>query len=235
MPEKTITEKVNQGRQYRALVAMLETRKEDKDGNKDYVVRGYASTFNEPYVLWDGGDWELREQVSPEAFDGADMSDVIFQYDHQGMVFARVSNKSLSLKTDDHGLYVEADLSLTEDSRKLYDAIDKGLVEKMSFGFTVDEDEELRTTENDKVVYLRTIKRIGKLYDVSAVSLPANDGTEISARSLVDGVIAKREAEKTREEAEKAEAAKRAQEEAEAKDKEMRERERLRALALMQI
>lgn len=230
MADKTITEKISQGRQYRSIPFVFETRKE---GEKDYVVRGYATTFNEPYTLWDAGDWELREQVDPHAFDGADMSDVIFQYDHQGMVYARISNKSLSLNVDGHGLYVEADLGLTEESRKLYDAIDKKLVEKMSFGFTVAEDEELRTTEDDKVVYLRTIKKFGKIYDVSAVSLPANDGTEISARSLVDGVIAKREAESAREEAEKAEAEKRAKEEAEAKDKEMRERERLRALALM--
>lgn len=96
----------------------------------------------------------------------------------------------------------------------------------MSFGFTVEEDEELRRTEDGKDIYLRTITKIGRLYDVSAVSLPANDGTEISARSLVDGVIAKRtqelsDIEKQRQEEEKRKA------EEEEKIKAQKERDRL--------
>ena len=101
----------------------------------------------------------------------------------------------------------------------------------MSFGFTVDEDkEEITRTADGKELYLRSILKIGKLYDVSVVSIPANDGTEVSARSLVDGVIAKRSQE-IEEQKRKEEEAKKA--EAEAKAKEERERLRLHALALI--
>lgn len=190
-----LIEKINSGRQYRNLI--LECRKKEEDSNEEsYVVRGYATTFNEPYTLYSDGDMEIREQVAPDAFNEADMEDVIFQYDHAGRVYARISNKTLTLTQDDHGLLIEADLGGTEEGRKLYEEIKGGYTNKMSFGFTVSEDEYREFTEDEKRIYLRTIKRIGKLYDVSAVSLPANDGTEISARNLVDGVIAKVEAER---------------------------------------
>jgi len=126
------------------------------------------------------------------------MSDVIMQYDHQGRVFARNSNGTLEINTDDHGLFMSADLSGTEIGRQLFEEIKGGYTNKMSFGFTVDEDkrEVTENRENGTVDVLRTITKIRKLYDVSAVSLPANDGTEISARSYCDGVIAELEAER---------------------------------------
>lgn len=229
---KSLMDKIAAGRQYRTMQLMTESR--DADTEKKYIVKGYATTFNEPYVLYSDDDFEYREQVSPDAFKDTEMSDVIFQFDHEGRVFARISNNTLKLDVDEHGLLCTANLGTTELTRSLYEDIDKGLITKMSFGFTVAEDEELRTSENGKDVYLRTIKRVGKLFDVSCVSLPANDGTEISARSLVDGVIAKRMAEKAKEEADaqaKAEAEKaeeeRKRQEEEAKEKARQERERL--------
>lgn len=188
-----ILQKIESGRQYRNMI--LEVRTEEKE-EQSYVVRGYATTFNEPYSLWGGDDYDVREQVDAHSFDECDMSDVILQYDHCGRVYARVSNNTLNLSIDEHGLLIEADLSGTEEGRKLYEEIKGGYTNKMSFGFTVDEDEVHEFDEDGKRIYLRTIKRIGKLYDVSAVSLPANDATEISARSYCDGVIAKAEAER---------------------------------------
>lgn len=190
---KIIQDKLNNGRQYRNMVLEV---KEIKDNDSDYIVRGYATTFNEPYTLFGNDDYEVREQVSDKAFDECDMSDVIFQYDHCGRVFARLSNNTLSLDADEHGLLIEANLGGTEEGRKLYEEIKGGYTNKMSFGFTVDDDEILESTEGEKRVYLRTITKIGKLYDVSAVSLPANDMTEISARAFCDGVIAEAEAER---------------------------------------
>ena len=152
------------------------------EAKDEMIVEGYASTF-EPYVLWREGDTEVREQIDPHAFDEADMSDVILQYDHEGRVFARQSNGTLELSVDDHGLKVRADLSWTQGARQLYEEIKSGMVTQMSFAFTIDED------EYDKKEHLRTVKRIRKLYDVSAVSIPANPGTEISARSFAEGVI----------------------------------------------
>lgn len=108
-----------------------------------------------------------------------------------GRVFARLSNGTLQLEADDHGLKISADLGGTEIGRQLFEEIDGGYTNKMSFGFTVTGDKKTRSKdENGHITVLRTITKIGKLYDVSAVSLPANDATEISARSIGDGLIA---------------------------------------------
>ena len=186
MANKDVKEKLTEGRQYRAVMEVRALPGEDEAR----IVEGYATTFNQPYELWrDGPDYIFLEQVDRGAFDKTDMSDVIMQYDHEGRVFARTNNGTLELRTDDHGLHIRADLGGTEIGRQLYEEIKGGYTDKMSFGFTVDSDERLITEENGTVTILRTIKSIGKLYDVSAVSLPANNATEISARSWCDGVI----------------------------------------------
>lgn len=190
-----IKTKIGQGRQYRNLKEMRAVSSGDEE--KTYKVRGYATTFNEPYTMYEDEYMVIQEQVAPDAFEGADVSDVIMQYDHEGRVFARTRNNTLTLTADDHGLLIEADLGGTEAGRQLYDEIDKGYTDRMSFGFTVDSDEYTEQREKgQRTVYLRTITKVGKLYDVSAVSYPANDGTEISARSLVDGLIEKEKAER---------------------------------------
>lgn len=183
MIPKSIQQKLDEGRSYRAVVEMRAV----EDG---MIVDGYAATFNQPYTLWESDGYTVREQISPTAFDNTDMSDVIMQYDHEGRVFARISNGTLELSTDNHGLHVRADLSGTEIGRQLYEEIKGGYTDKMSFGFTVDTDERIITEENNQYTVLRTITGIRKLYDVSAVSLPANNATEISARAFCEGVIA---------------------------------------------
>ena len=181
---KTIEQKLNEGRQYRNIeVRALDTSEEQ-------VVEGYATTFDDPYRLWGDDEYEVKEQVDRHAFDNADMADVIMQYDHEGLVFARTGNGKLEIKADDHGLKIRANLGGTEIGRQLYEEIKGGYTTKMSFGFTVKSDERLVVEEEKKTTVLRTIKEIGKLYDVSAVSLPANDATSISARSYGEGVIA---------------------------------------------
>lgn len=188
-----ILEKIVKGRQYRN---MLEIRA--KDDAEEMIVEGYASTFNDPYILYKFDNYTVREQIDPHAFDECDMSDVIFQYDHQGRVFARTSNGTLEVKTDAHGLFVRANLGGTEMGRNLYGEIKGGYTTKMSFGFIVGEDkrEITENKETGEIDVLRTITKVSKLFDVSSVSLPANDSTEISARSFVDGVIAELEAER---------------------------------------
>ena len=195
-----MNKKIEGGREYRRMT--MEVRSVDDD--KDMIVEGYATTFDEPYHLYDtynskGQVVEVKEQVDRNAFKNTDMDDVIMQYDHEGRVFARLSNKTLELKTDNHGLFVRAFLGGTQIGRNLYEEIKGGYTNKMSFGFTVDDDELLE----DKNGYLRTIKSIKKLYDVSAVSIPANDFTEISARKHCDGVIAELETERLRVEEER--------------------------------
>ena len=183
MPVKT------DSREYRKFNAgPMETREAQDRG---MIVEGYATTFNQPYELYSDREMTVNEQVDRNAFQDTDMSDVIMQYDHEGRVFARVGNGTLALESDGHGLKIRADLGGTEIGRQLFEEIKGGYINKMSFGFTVAADERVHTRDEDgHVTVLRTITKIGKLYDVSAVSLPANDATEISARNIGDGLIA---------------------------------------------
>lgn len=192
---KTLQQKIDEGRQYRRIdVSGLELRAE----GDEMIVEGYATTFNEPYELFRYGNYTVMEQIDSGAFEHTDMTDVIMQYDHEGRVFARTKNGTLMLTVDDHGLKVRANLGGTELGRQLYEEIKGGYTDKMSFGFTVEEDTRTETENYDTgaVTILRTITGIRKLYDVSAVSLPANNATEISARSLCEGVIAELEEER---------------------------------------
>ena len=179
-------------REYRDMVLAVAERAEEEEDDTRMRVSGYATTFNEPYTLFEDDEIIYREQVDPSAFENTDMSDVIMQYDHAGRVFARMSNDTLRVNPDEKGLFIEADLGGTEIGRNLYEEIRGGYTTKMSFGFIVDKDEELRTdAEDGRVDILRTIIGISKLFDVSAVSLPANNGTSIGAttRSRIDGAI----------------------------------------------
>ena len=184
--------KINE-REYRKIDALMETRTEE-DGRM--IVEGYATTFNQPYELMRMKDMIVNEQVDANAFAETDMSDVIMQYDHQGRVFARVKNGTLALTPNEHGLRIRADLSGTEIGRQLFEEINGGYTNKMSFGFTVAGENRKRSKDAEgNMILLRTITKIGKLFDVSAVSMPANDATEISARSIGDGLIAEAEKE----------------------------------------
>ena len=198
-----ILKRVEDGREYRRT-ADFECRELQEGETDNKQVRGYATTFGDEYLLFDWGDYKVFEQVDPHAFDECDMSDVIMQYDHQGRVFARCSNNTLRLNVDDHGLCVEADLGGTQIGQQLYEEIKGGYTTKMSFGFRVKEDktETVYDRESNIVTVHRTITKISKLYDVSAVSLPANDSTEISARNYSEGVIRELEAERLRAEEE---------------------------------
>ena len=158
----------------------------------DHYVDGYAALY-EPYVLYyDLDNNPVYERFEPGCFDECDMSDIIMQYDHEGKVLARNSNGSLVVEADSTGLFFAADLSRTEAARNLYDEVKAGMVTKMSWRFRCGNyyfDKDSRT-----IVHL-TVK---KIYDVSAVSIPANDDTEINARAWADGEIAqvaRREAE----------------------------------------
>lgn len=198
MDYKKLIKKLEEERQFRAmeLRAIANTNE-----NKEYKVTGYACMFDKPFVLgsfrdWDGVIYEFREQVARDAFAGCDMSDVIFNLNHEGRVYARLSNNTLKLTTDDTGLNVEAYLGGTEEGRKIHEEIEGGYLTKMSYQFKVEEDKREEFTEGEKRVILRTITKFKKLYDVSVVSIPADDHTSISARGFCDGVIAEIEAER---------------------------------------
>lgn len=149
------------------------------------IVEGYAAKFNTETVLFEynsysRGKVEYREKIDPNAFDECDMNDVVMLYDHEGRVLARTSNNTLTLTVDDIGLKVRADLSGTQLGKDVFAEIRDGYVTKMSFSFTVDEDKNEQANTYD----LRTITKVKRLHDVSAVSIPAYDDTSINARSL---------------------------------------------------
>lgn len=160
----------------------------EEDG-PEFRVSGYASTF-ERYLLWEDADGPFYEQIDPHAFDKADMTDVILQYDHEGRVYARTSNGTLTLTVDEHGLRMDADLSRTEGARQLWQEIHEGMITRMSFCFTV-ADSKIDHGTNTGIILA-----ISKVFDVSAVSIPANPGTEIEARSAWDGAILSARAER---------------------------------------
>lgn len=165
----------------------------------DYIVRGYATTFDDPYVLYEDREMILREIIDHDALRDADMSDVIMQYDHEGRVFARTSNDTLIVDPDAHGLAMEARLGGTSLGRGLFEEIKGGYTTKMSWGFSVNRERDEWKTEtapDGRQLETRIIHSVRKVYDVSAVSLPANDATEISARNLADGVIERVKAER---------------------------------------
>lgn len=174
-------------REYRSM-PMLSEKREEGTSEKTYIVEGYASTFDE-YLLFRDGDEEFWERIETDAFQGCDFSDVVFRIDHDGRVYARTRNDSIQLNVDNHGLYNKVDLSRSSSAKGLYEDIECGNYDRMSFAFTVTED-AIEHDQNAKR-YTRVIKRVGKLYDISPVSFPANPNTEIgiSMRSAFDGFI----------------------------------------------
>ena len=202
--EEEILKKVNSGREYRTM--NLTASDNENENEEGYTVEGYATTFNEPYYLYtvydkDGNEGAIvYEEIDRNAFANADLSDVIFQMDHVGKVYARLSNNTLSLEADDHGLRSRAYLGGTPAGRELFDEIKGGYITKMSFGFTVSKD-HLERHANGRD-YIRKIEGIKKLYDVSAVSYPQNPFTTISeaTRAALDGEIQRLEQERLTEE-----------------------------------
>ena len=143
-------------------------------------VEGYAATFEQPTVMYEYGNTQYKEVIDRKAFQTTEMQDVVMNFNHGGKPVARTKNGTLSLYLDDVGLRVNADLSGTDEGRKLYEEIRGGYLDKMSFAFTVSDE------EYNKEDRTRRITGIKRLYDVSAVDFPAYDTTSIQARSFFE-------------------------------------------------
>ena len=183
---------IRENREYRNMPMVQIRKKEEGSEGSSFLVEGYASTFEEYVLFTDENGTEYKEKILPEAFEGTDFSDVVFLKDHQGTVFARTKNGTLDLTVDENGLFTRTDLSKTSASREMFEEIETGMYSQMSFAFIVDDD-EYNTKE-----HLRTIRHIAKLFDVSAVSFPANPTTDISVatRTRFDGFIEQEKAER---------------------------------------
>lgn len=164
-------------------MALLEPANND-DENKQ-LVEGYAAVFNQRALIWESewSGWKYMEVIDRNAFDGADMSDTVFKYNHGdvAMILARASNNTLTMNTDDKGLRISADIIDTNNGTDVYKLIKRGDLNKMSFAFTVKS--ERTEVDKENKIYTRTITAFDKIYDVAVIDFPAYDGTSIQARS----------------------------------------------------
>lgn len=152
------------------------------EGDK-MIIEGYAITYDKPATHEIGGR-KFTETIKRGALDKTDMKDVPLRYNHNDnvMIMARTRNKSLQLIKDDIGLKIIAELLDTQSNRDLYKAIKEGLIDKMSFAFTVADNGDTWSFGKDETK--RDVTDIAKLWDVSVVDTPFYDSTSIYARSL---------------------------------------------------
>lgn len=153
-----------------------------RDEPESRHIEGYGSVFNERSLDLGG----FVEMIAPGAFDGViERSDVKCYLDHnpEKGILARSRNGkgSLSLVVDEKGLRYEFDAPHTNLGDEVVEGLKRGDYSQSSFAFTVDD--EVWTKEEDGT-YLRTITKIGGLYDVSIVANPAYEGTSVALRSL---------------------------------------------------
>lgn len=162
---------------------------EKREEENKMVIEGYAAVYDSETLIGDE-EWGFYERIEKGAFDKANMKDVCLKYNHfDGVpIMARTRNKSLVLTPDDKGLKIKAELLDTQDNRDMYKRIQAGLIDKMSFAFTVREQDDL--WEKGKPPR-RTIKRFDRIFDVSVVDTPAYEDTSIYARSkeLADAAL----------------------------------------------
>ena len=162
----------------------VELRNIEVRAEGEMTITGYASVYDDQYDLG-----YFTERVAPGAFDGRLDDDVRLLINHEGMPLARTTNGTLELTTDGRGLFYRAQLADTQEGRDLYKLIQRGDITQSSFAFTIDEDE---WTADRK---LRTIKRVGRLYDVSPVTYPASPTTTVQARAMAAGLLDEERAE----------------------------------------
>jgi HK97 family phage prohead protease len=164
--------------QERRLIEIRAVGADDK-----MTIEGYAITFDQP-ATHKYGSRSFTETIKKGALDKTDMKDVPLRYNHNDnvMIMARTRNKSLRLVKDEKGLKIEADLLDTQSNRDLYKGIQEGLIDKMSFAFTVADKGDTWTFGEKETT--REVNNIDKLWDVSVVDTPFYDSTSVYARSL---------------------------------------------------
>lgn len=164
-------------RQYRSIVGIQEYAQEDNE----LILRGSPIVFDRETVLFkDSQGREFLEKIDHHALDACDFSDFIFNRNHgmnDGTVYARSRNGSVTWRIGETALEVEIRLDASDQRHVwLYNDIKAGRVDKMSFSFNND-----FGYTYDTVKRTRTITKIDKMYDVSAVDFPAYDDATITA------------------------------------------------------
>ena len=174
---------ITKDRQYRSF----EFNKSDE---KDMIIEGIPIVFEEATTTFEIDGIKYYEKISRDALRNAKIDDVVLNIDHVGKPAAKTKNGTLELEIRDNDVFVRADLSKNATGRELYEDISNGFYDKMSFAFTIGEEEYDRDSRT------RIIKKINRLYDVSAVTVPAYEQTTINARSYFEAEAEKERLEK---------------------------------------
>lgn len=156
-------------------IRAMETIKAVDD--EQMIVEGYALRFNT--LSNDLGGFV--ETISPEALKEADLSDVRCLIDHDSSkVLGRTVSETLELKVDDEGLYFRCQLPDTTYANNLYTSIKRKDINQCSFGFILDEDGDSFEKRDSDGLFKRTIRKIRSLFDVSIVTYPAYNDTDVA-------------------------------------------------------
>ncbi|MEP9852114.1 HK97 family phage prohead protease [Staphylococcus aureus] len=140
------------------------------------IVEGYALRFNT--LSNDLGGFV--ETISPQALKDADLSDVRCLIDHDSSkVLGRTTSDTLELNVDEEGLYFRTQLPNTTYAKDLYENIRLGNINQCSFGFILDEDGDTFEKREDGL-FKRTLRKIKSLFDVSVVTYPAYNDTDVA-------------------------------------------------------
>ena len=141
------------------------------------IVRGYAAVFDS--LSENLGNF--REMIMPGAFDNVLNNDVVALLNHDNnIVFGRTTSGTLKLSVDERGLVSEIRMPNTQQANDTIELMKRGDISKMSFGFIVDRDK----WEESERGFVREVKEVKKLIDVSLVTRPAYNETTAAVRSL---------------------------------------------------
>ena len=176
-------------RQVRSIASKFETR----ESGEERKIEGYFAVFNSNYDIWD----DMSESIAPGAFTNPLADDIRALVNHDStLVLGRTTAHTLELRQDEHGLWGSISINPKDaDAVNLYERVKRGDVSQCSFGFDiVKQESEVR---DDGHVHW-TIREV-KLYEVSCVTFPAYEETNVSARSKERDDILKRKVEAWRE------------------------------------
>lgn len=162
--------------EYRSV--RLETRVNEKqEGGKKLVLRGYPILFNTETEIHDFWYGKIRETILPTALEGTDLTNVYLVGGHNvepDKVLAR-NGVNMRMEVDGTGLFFEAELPNTQYARDIYNLVEAGLVDGMSFGFTCADDVNPETGK-------RTITHIDQLFEVTITPFPAYQEASVIAQ-----------------------------------------------------
>ena len=144
------------------------------EDSKEQKITGLALRFNEPTVLFSSGGIDYLEVIDPHALDNCDMSDVVLTRNHNNdRLLARTKNGTLQLSVTSEGLEFTAELADTQLGEDTFKLIKRGDIDGCSFGGYVEEESYNVET------HTRTILKMSSLFDISAVTFPAYESTNV--------------------------------------------------------